>query len=55
LPPNQPVVILADAGHLCNIESPGEFNSTVRTFLHGHMFLIIGQQARASLLFMAAW
>jgi pimeloyl-ACP methyl ester carboxylesterase len=28
------LVVLPDTGHLCNIESPEEFNTAVRTFLH---------------------
>ena len=28
------LVVLADAGHLCNIEAPHEFNTAVRDFLH---------------------
>lgn len=27
------LVVLADAGHLCNIEAPDDFNDAVRTFL----------------------
>jgi pimeloyl-ACP methyl ester carboxylesterase len=27
------LVVLPDAGHLCNVETPGEFNATVRKFL----------------------
>jgi pimeloyl-ACP methyl ester carboxylesterase len=29
------LVVLPDAGHLCNIEAPDEFNDAVRNFLHG--------------------
>jgi pimeloyl-ACP methyl ester carboxylesterase len=32
--PGSTLVLLPDAGHLCNIEAPEEFNSTVRAFLH---------------------
>lgn len=28
------LVVLPDTGHLCNIEAPDAFNSTVRSFLH---------------------
>jgi pimeloyl-ACP methyl ester carboxylesterase len=28
------LVVLPDAGHVCNIEAPNEFNDEVRTFLH---------------------
>jgi pimeloyl-ACP methyl ester carboxylesterase len=28
------LVVLPDAGHLCNIEAPDEFNAAVRDFLH---------------------
>jgi pimeloyl-ACP methyl ester carboxylesterase len=28
------LVVLRDAGHVCNIEAPDEFNDTVRDFLH---------------------
>jgi pimeloyl-ACP methyl ester carboxylesterase len=28
------LVVLPDAGHLCNIEAPNEFNDAVRDFLH---------------------
>jgi hypothetical protein len=28
------LVVLQDAGHLCNIEAPLEFNAAVRSFLH---------------------
>ena len=28
------LVVVADAGHLCNIEAPNEFNDAVRDFLH---------------------
>jgi pimeloyl-ACP methyl ester carboxylesterase len=28
------LVVLPDAGHLCNIEAPNEFNDAVRAFLH---------------------
>jgi pimeloyl-ACP methyl ester carboxylesterase len=28
------LVVLPDAGHLCNIEAPSEFNDAVRDFLH---------------------
>ena len=28
------LVVLPDAGHLCNIEAPDEFNVAVRDFLH---------------------
>jgi pimeloyl-ACP methyl ester carboxylesterase len=32
------LVVLPDAGHLCNVEAPDEFNTAVREFLrsHGH-------------------
>ena len=29
------LMVLPDAGHLCSIEAPNEFNDAVRTFLHG--------------------
>ena len=29
------LIVLPDAGHLCSIEAPNEFNDAVRTFLHG--------------------
>jgi pimeloyl-ACP methyl ester carboxylesterase len=28
------LVVLPDAGHLCNIEAPDQFNVAVRDFLH---------------------
>ena len=28
------LVVLPDAGHVCNIEAPDEFNESVRSFLH---------------------
>lgn len=28
------LVVLPDAGHLCNIEAPDDFNAAVRDFLH---------------------
>ena len=28
------LVVLADAGHLCNLEAPDEFNVAIRDFLH---------------------
>jgi pimeloyl-ACP methyl ester carboxylesterase len=28
------LVVLPDAGHVCNIEAPREFNNAVRNFLH---------------------
>jgi pimeloyl-ACP methyl ester carboxylesterase len=28
------LVVLPDAGHLCNVEAPDEFNAAVRDFLH---------------------
>jgi pimeloyl-ACP methyl ester carboxylesterase len=28
------LVVLPDAGHLCNVEAPDEFNLAVRDFLH---------------------
>lgn len=28
------LVVLADAGHVCNVEAPDEFNVAVRDFLH---------------------
>jgi pimeloyl-ACP methyl ester carboxylesterase len=28
------LVVLPDAGHVCNFEAPGEFNMAVRDFLH---------------------
>lgn len=28
------LVVLPDAGHLCNIQAPAEFNVAVRSFLH---------------------
>jgi pimeloyl-ACP methyl ester carboxylesterase len=31
---NSRLVVLPDAGHLCNIEAPNEFNDAVRAFLH---------------------
>ena len=31
--PGSTLVVLADAGHLCNIEAPAAFNQTLRTFL----------------------
>ena len=33
--PRSRLVVLPDAGHLCNIEAPNEFNDAVRDFLHG--------------------
>jgi len=33
--PGSRLVVLRDAGHLCNIEAPVEFNDAVRHFLHG--------------------
>ena len=30
------LVVLPDAGHLCNIEAPNEFNDVVRDFLHAN-------------------
>mgnify|MGYP003287395470 CR=1 FL=1 len=33
--PGSRLVVLPDAGHLCNIEAPDEFNDAVRHFLHG--------------------
>jgi pimeloyl-ACP methyl ester carboxylesterase len=30
------LVVLPDAGHVCNIEAPEEFNQAVRTFLQDH-------------------
>lgn len=33
--PGCTLVVLPDAGHLCNIERPDEFNNAVRTFLRG--------------------
>jgi pimeloyl-ACP methyl ester carboxylesterase len=32
--PGSRLVVLPDAGHLCNIEAPNEFNVAVRDFLH---------------------
>jgi pimeloyl-ACP methyl ester carboxylesterase len=32
--PGARLVVLPDAGHVCNIEAPEEFNSAVRDFLH---------------------
>ena len=32
--PGSRLVVLRDAGHVCNIEAPDEFNDTVRNFLH---------------------
>jgi pimeloyl-ACP methyl ester carboxylesterase len=29
------LVVLPDAGHVCNVEAPDEFNHAVRDFLHG--------------------
>jgi pimeloyl-ACP methyl ester carboxylesterase len=29
------LVVLPDAGHLCNIEAADAFNDAVRSFLHG--------------------
>jgi pimeloyl-ACP methyl ester carboxylesterase len=28
------LVVLPDAGHVCNVEAPEEFNAAVRDFLH---------------------
>ena len=28
------LVVLPDAGHVCNVEAPDEFNAAVRNFLH---------------------
>jgi pimeloyl-ACP methyl ester carboxylesterase len=28
------LVVLPDAGHVCNVEAPDEFNDAVRDFLH---------------------
>jgi pimeloyl-ACP methyl ester carboxylesterase len=33
--PGSRLVVLPDAGHLCNIEAPNAFNAAVRDFLHG--------------------
>jgi pimeloyl-ACP methyl ester carboxylesterase len=33
--PGSRLVVLPDAGHVCNIEAPDEFNDAVRNFLHG--------------------
>jgi pimeloyl-ACP methyl ester carboxylesterase len=33
--PSSSLVVLPDAGHICNIEAPDEFNAAVRDFLHG--------------------
>jgi pimeloyl-ACP methyl ester carboxylesterase len=33
--PGSRLVVLPDAGHLCNIEAPDAFNAAVRDFLHG--------------------
>ena len=30
------LVVLSDAGHVCNIEAAGEFNRAVRDFLRAH-------------------
>lgn len=32
--PGSTLVLLPDAGHVCNIEAPDEFSQTVRNFLH---------------------
>ena len=32
--PGSTLVVLPDAGHVCNIEAPAAFNQAVRTFLH---------------------
>jgi pimeloyl-ACP methyl ester carboxylesterase len=34
--PGSTLVVLPDAGHVCNIEAPEAFNQTVRSFLHDH-------------------
>jgi pimeloyl-ACP methyl ester carboxylesterase len=34
--PGSTLVVLSDAGHVCNIESAGEFNRAVRDFLRAH-------------------
>jgi pimeloyl-ACP methyl ester carboxylesterase len=31
--PGSTLVVLSDAGHICNIEAPEAFNRTVRSFL----------------------
>jgi pimeloyl-ACP methyl ester carboxylesterase len=33
--PGSTLVVLSDAGHICNIEAPEAFNRTVRSFLRG--------------------
>jgi len=33
--PASTLVVLPDAGHICNIEAPEEFNTVVRSFLLG--------------------
>jgi pimeloyl-ACP methyl ester carboxylesterase len=33
--PESTLLVLPDAGHICNIEAPEEFNSAVRSFLRG--------------------
>jgi pimeloyl-ACP methyl ester carboxylesterase len=32
--PGSRLVVLTDAGHVCNVEAPDDFNVTVRNFLH---------------------
>jgi pimeloyl-ACP methyl ester carboxylesterase len=32
--PDSRLVVLPDAGHVCNVEAPDEFNDAVRSFLH---------------------
>ena len=32
--PDSRLVVLPDAGHICNLEAPNEFNDAVRAFLH---------------------
>jgi pimeloyl-ACP methyl ester carboxylesterase len=35
-PTNAPVVVLPGAGHMSNLERPGEFNDAVRAFCRAH-------------------
>ena len=35
--PNSTLVVLPDAGHVCNIESPEDFNMAVRNFLNARL------------------
>ena len=34
--PGSKLAVLPDAGHVCNLEAPDEFNAAVRAFLRGH-------------------